>query len=317
MNGRFTFSRVLWAVDPLVKDKTAQNITGEFLKTISQSFSFEVKPVGVILEAQIPCLVGPSETTSDFVTKLEGQLKEWLSLQGIPHLIPPQILVEPSFSIKSAVENLLQYAEKQSFNLIVASTHAKLRTSPTELGTFSETLFLLSSLDILLVNPTARVPSRYSQIFFPTDISSASLDALNSIQEFAKSLKAHLTLFYKSPNFTKDVVEFPLSSDARSLYLERVNAFQQEELEQAVSSLRSQGVSADWLVDRISADYVSKAIVSRAEQFKSFFIAMLSHTTDSQKGLPGSTTRQVIRNTNLPVLILHTKKEPIYGSKKT
>jgi len=317
MNMSSKFSKILWAIDPLTQDKTAQMIAADGLKAFARSLSFEVQPLSVILEAQIPYLVGPKVTTSDFRTKIAEQVKSWIYPLQVPNLKEPQIIVEPTFSIKSGVVNLITFAKKNSFDLIVACTHAKHRDCETEFGTFSETLFLNSQLDLLLINPKTKVPPRYTDIFFPTDLSPISLEGLRAIQPLAKSLKAHLTVFYKSPNFTKDIVEFPLSADARSIYLERMNNYRQEELEEAVFSLRSEGVSADWILDRLDSSYVSNVIVSRTETMKSCFISMVSHTSPLPIGIPGSTTRQVIRKTTLPVLILNTSKELKNGSTKT
>lgn len=317
MKSATKFSKILWAVDPLVQDKTTQRVAAEVLKSLAHSLSFEVQPLSIILEAQIPYLVGPKITTSDFHSKIAEQVKSWIYPLQVPNLKEPQIIIEPTFSIKSGVVNLIHFAKENAFETIVACTHAKHRNFPSELGTFSETLFLNSPLDILLINPRTKVPNQYTEIFFPTDLSPISLTGLKSIQPLAKSLKAHLTVFYKSPHFTKDIVEFPLSSDARTLYLERMNNYRQEELEEAVAFLRSEGVSADWILDRMDSEYVSNVIISRTEPMKSCFISLVSHTSQIPIGIPGSTTRQVIRKTTLPVLVLNPNKEIKNGSQKT
>lgn len=302
--------KVLWAIDPLAKDKGPQEIAARVLQSLSQSLPFTIQPVSVILEDQIPYLVGQVHSPADFKTQIEDGVKTWLNHFQFRSVLPFQLLVEKEFSLKSGVKTLLQFASDNHFDVIIASTHAKKRNGESELGTFAETLFLYSHTPILLVSPKAKVPQHYKEIFFPTDLSTASRQALKAVESIATGLKAHVTLFHKIFSFTKDVVEFPYSADARSNYLERVHYDQQGELEKLTEELKAEGIPTSFVIDRVEADYISKSITQRAERTRDCLIAMASHTGNDSLSLPGSITRQVIRGTTIPVLVLHPEAHP-------
>ncbi len=305
------FKNVVWAVDPLVKDKTFQEVVPHFLKAFFNSTPNNILPASVILESQIPYLVGPEYTPSDFKVKMEASLNQWLGGLALPHLSPASLLMETTFSVKAATEKLIAFAKSHSSNLIVCTTHAKPREHSQELGTFSENLFLNTNLPLLLIHPQSQAPKKFQEFFFPTDISSVSIKALNQIKPIAKSLKAHITLFHKSLSFTKDVVDFPFSSDVRSRYVSQRQMEQILELNDILKQLREEEISSDLIVDSFEHEYVAKSIVAKAESFKNVLIAMASHSHHNPNSIPGSVTRQVLRSTKLPLWVLHPQ-HPIY-----
>lgn len=304
------FKRILWAIDPIPKNKHLQETAARLLKALSLGMNFSIQPISVLLEDQLPYLLGRRYNTDEFSSNLVESLKKWLLPLQLRNLEPPKILIEKEFSWKKGVEKLLKFAEENHFDLIVATTHAKNRNGHPDLGTFSETLFLQSGVPLLLLSPKARIPTRYTEILYPTDLSVQSLRALNYIEPIAKSLKAHITLFHKIFSFTKEIVEFPYSTDARSNFIEQLHYDQQGELESLTNRLKQKGIPASFVIDRIEADYTSQAITYRAERLKDCFIAMASHTGNDLPSMPGSITRQVIRNTLVPVLVLHPQKIP-------
>lgn len=302
---KIVFKNILWAIDPLAKDKLPQESAAHALQSFSKSLSFAVQPVSVILEDQIPYLVGPNFSLADFKSQIEKKIDPWVAQLKIPSIAPTKLIVEKEFSIKRGVQTLLKFASDNHFDLIVASTHAKKLNGGPELGTFAETLFLHSNIPLLLISPKSKVPPQYKEILFPTDLSIPSLETLYLIEALALELKAHVTLFHKIRSFARDIVEFPYSADARSNYLEQLQYDQQGELERIVIHLKEHGIPANFIIDRIEADYVSKSISQRAERTKECFIAMVSHTGADKLTLPGSITRQVIRSTHVPVLVIH------------
>jgi len=309
MDERTIFDRVLWAVDPLTRDKSLQETAVKVLKALSRSMNLKIQPLSIILEDQIPYIAGRHYSISDFNEQLETQLNHWLSQLHVPEMVKARLVVEKEFSIKSAVKTLLTFALENKYDLIVATTHAKKRETDTDWGTFAETLFLYSKTPLLLVAPEAQIPTSYHEIFFPTDLSLQSLNALKTVETLALRLKAHLTIFHKMFSFAKDVVEFPYSTDARSNYLAQLHSDNQVELETITNKLKNRGVAADYVIDRIEADYISKSILQRAKQIKDCFIAMAAHTGNEITSLPGSITRQVIRSASMPILVLYPKRE--------
>jgi len=302
------FHKVLWAVDPFVSDYSLQNTVAKILKVFSRTFSFSIHPVSVVLADQIPYLVGKDSSVETFANQVEAKINGWLSQLALKSIEPVTLRIEPEFSIRSAVRNILTLFEKNSYTVIVASTHAKKRKEGVDLGTFSETLLLLSQAPVFLVPPQFEVPDKFTEIFYPTDLSLNSLATLKSLVPLASALDAEITLFHKMISFAKDIVDFPYSSDARSNYLEQLHDSSASELQKLVTQLQNFGIRSQFIIDRIEADYTSKSIAQHAQSKKGRIIALVSHSTPRTFSLPGSVTRQVVRCTSLPVLILQPEK---------
>jgi nucleotide-binding universal stress UspA family protein len=303
------FQKITWAIDPLCADNSIQLKAATALETLSRSLNFLVKPVAVILEEQIPYLVGDSKSKADFASQIEQNLSQWISKTKIPNLEKPSLLIEKNFSVKSGALQLIHWAQENICDVIVATTHAKHRQKPGNLGTFAESLFLQSPLPLFMVPIETELPSKYDHVFFPTDLSPNSLRTLDLILELTHELQAQLTLFHKFFGFLPGVVEFPNSTAAKTAYIEKVHFLQRIELEQTCKKLREQGLIVNLVTDQIETDYVSTSITVRTHDLRSGFIAMASHTQDELHCLPGSVTRQVLSNARIPVLVLHPERQ--------
>lgn len=310
---------ILWAIDPLTKDKTAQETVPKAIKALIRSPETKIYPISVILEEQIPYLAGPNVTKADFRSHVEASVNQWINQFQLPNIEPWELIVEPSFSIKAAATTLSQVCLRKNCDFIICTTHAKPRARTMELGTFSESLFLLAQCSLFLVHPQGRIPDLFQEVFFPTDLSAVSLASLDLIVPTLKSLGSHLTLFHKSIHVSKDIIELPMSGDAKSQYISQKQIEKTFSLQQIKNQLTKEGIQVDLILDNLNSEYISQSITTRANALKNGFIAMASHSQNLPGSIPGSITRQVLRNTELPVWVLHpqSQRENLHGMART
>lgn len=296
------FQKALWAIDPLVKDKSFQEVTAEVLRALGKQMKLSIEPVSVLLEAQIPHLIGPAHTTSDFQMEVTRTAQEWLTAKKISGMEPPKVLLEKELSVRAAVLQLVKYAKDNHFDVIACSTHAKDRGNGKELGTFAETLFFSSNTTVLFVSPRSMVPERFSSLFFPTDLSPVSLRGLDWISLLAKEANIPVTVFHKVDPSPKGMIEFTHDAIARTKFFENESTKRNEILKTLASRFKDQGIAVEVILEPINGTYISQSILSRVG--KDSLVAMVSSTSDGKHSLPGSVTRQVIRGAKNPVFVL-------------
>lgn len=308
---------ILWAIDPLAKDKSLQAAIPNLITALTRNQIESIYPVSVILEEQIPYLAGPHITAADFKAQIEEHLSDWVKQFKLPNLRPVELIFEPTFSIKAAASRLVNVAQDMKCDLIACTTHAKPRKDEKELGTFSESLFLLGKGSIFFVHPRTSIPPVFREILFPTDLSEASLQALNEIAPAIKFLNAHLTLFHKTVNLDRNIIDLPFGGDAKSKYVTQKQMDKTFALQQVVNELTKTGVLADLVIDSMDSEYVSQIIAVKAKSLKDGFIALSSHSQHFPSSVPGSITRQLLRTSELPIWVLYPPltKESNHGFK--
>ncbi|MBI4405267.1 MAG: universal stress protein [Deltaproteobacteria bacterium] len=305
MQTQIPFKKVLWPIDPLVSDQRLQALTARALMPFREKFDFKLQPVSVILEGQLPYIFPQGFKLNDAVKELESSVSKWLTNIHIGTFEKPRVLVEKTFSIKASVQAVLRLAKEAHCDLIAASTHAKERTDDLDFGTFSETLFLSSSVPLLLVNAGTRMVEKYSEVLFATDISKASERALYAVGELAKFIDGRVNLFHRLD--TAD--DLPLNrlsqnKEARAKYAELEQTRREQVLWEWVEHLKNEGVRADFIIERTPSLHTSSAILAHSQRLGANLIALVSQTLEAHT-YPGSVTRQVVRAAHIPVLVLH------------
>ena len=107
--------------------------------------------------------------------------------------------------------------------------------------------------------------------------------------------------------------------DVRSRYTNQRQMDETFVLQQIAAKIKEEHISVDLIIDTLNSEYIAKSIIERTKFLKSGFIAMASHSEPVSGSLPGSVTRQVVRNTELPIWILHERKtkETVHGIERT
>ncbi len=301
-------SKIVWAVDPFTADQGALRSAAWCLRALGKSVPTQVKPVYV-----------PATTYSEFPMFPNPSLIETLKNQGdealqlilsriqIPNVQPLHVLTGACLNTRDQVCDLISYARKNHADLIVLSTHGRTGVKRLFLGSFAETLSLLSDVPLFIVHPHWRRTPEFKTILFPTDFSPESRNAFSKVLRFAQERRSRVILFHKIHVGFNPVLNFAFSasqSNDRTFFPE-IETRKQTAKEMAEQGL-NQGVRVDIIFDHHPFGSLSDAILKKSDRM-GCMIALSSQSGPVSSVLLGSTARQVIRRSLQPVWVVHQK----------
>ncbi len=229
----------------------------------------------------------PEKLLKKHATKLDTR-----SLRIKPHLI-----TEESPSLKSGVEKVLAFAKKDRADLIALQTHSRTGFKRLLLGSFAETMMLLSPISLLILNPDANVSRQTKRILFATDLDKSADIGIIKAAQFARHAGATLRLLHIAlPSYS---TKFKGQDPEVSKYRKHVD----RRIQELVDLAESKGVECDAV---IRDDVIPKTdlILKEAKASKAELVAVHSKSGPLRRLILGSVARHVVRAAKIPVLVI-------------
>ncbi len=204
-------------------------------------------------------------------------------------------------------ETIVRVAEREGFDLIAMSTHARTPLGRGVWGSVTDKVIRTSSVPVLAVkssdDPAKRLEDvAISTVIVPLDGSKLAEQVLPQVEGLARSLSLKVLLVR-----AVDMGAFVMPTNGyhyiSTIPVDEVLGKEAEEyLEGVARRIRSSGLDIAWRVIWGSA---AKAIVELARETDADIVAMATH---ARSGLPrliiGSVTEKVVRSSGDPVLIV-------------
>ena len=102
--------------------------------------------------------------------------------------------------LRASAEALMRFARREKADCLVISSHSRSGFERLAMGSFAETLILMSKIPTLVLKPTQKVPKSVHKILIPTDLSKKSEKFIEAAAAYAKALDAEIVLFHKQPD---------------------------------------------------------------------------------------------------------------------
>ncbi len=304
--------KVLLAVDLKSDDLKLTQRVSEALGDLVKGAPLVVEPV-TILNREVAALgKALRQQIGDIEKAAENHLESRLSKLKIRDLSHSKVLFADGSSTQKAVDSLLQYARKTGCDLIALTSHARKGVKRFFLGSFAETLALQSPVPLLIVSPNYR-PTKAKQptFLFPTDWSEDSKLGLRSICKALSDQKMKVILFhsYLEP-MQASMGPFGTLPLPKSLLDEQWRKTQQVSAEWK-AELEGRGIACEVVIEK-REPYITQGVLAAAKKKKATAIAMASTSGRVETVMLGSVTRQILRESPLPVWIVH----PLLGESK-
>jgi len=307
-------NRIIWAIDAYEKPGPTRRHAVAILQSLSKQTKATIEPVYVLSPSELSLSI---EFTPPWVIRYkpsaEAALKQVVKNEKIEGMEKPRVLVERSASIRRAVDLLAAHAKKRKADVIVVSTHARKGLSRLLLGSFAETLILHSTVPVLIAEPKQQPIASFSSILFPTDLSPYSRKIFHSTLCLAAQLSSSITIFHSIPNPIEPIFQSGMFLLGGSWV--PVGTYFSQDVERRKSLLskwvdvaKKFGIKADFHITE-QAGSISASLVEYAKKKKFKLIAMAPQSGPVASTLIGSVTRQVVRNADCPVWILHYPKK--------
>ncbi len=298
---------LIWAVNPFVGEMNALRSAAWAVRAIVREGGFEVQPVFVCSEGGDETLQPGSELYEDLVKRGQNELDNALARTKIQGVRSLEILCKRFFTARQGVRELIDFAKERKAELIVTSTHGRKGLKRFFLGSFAESLTLLSDIPLLIVHPNWRRVPEIKRILFPTDFSDQSKEAFLRIIAFAQERKSQVILFHKAacpiyPGFESAFTSAPYPSYANNI--ERDIKEANMTADDWANIANQSGVRVEIVIDGSRGGSIADAVVRRANRLNAM-VALASQSDLGATLLMGSTARQIIRQSEQPVWVIH------------
>lgn len=314
MNNAGNVMKIVWAVDPFVEDKSQQRAAAWALRSLTKSLKAEIEPVYSLgaYPARVP-FESPKDLIEYVQAKAQDEFEEILRRVKLPGLKPITVLANSAGSRRETVDQLVDHAREVGAEMIVASTRARKGPQRWMTGSFAESLMLHSDVPLFLVNPQWEHPTDLKHILFPTDFSDESKEAFSKVVKLAEEIGGRITIHHKISFDLNPGLEIALAAYPPFLPIPP-ETFDEEVRKKKTEALRwadfarAEGVLADVFVDGRVTGTPADSILRFAKK-KAGLIAMAARSGPVAAVLLGSTTRQVVRSSPVPVWIVHTPQK--------
>lgn len=290
--------KALWAYEPFHQDeKRIQGMHRILKQLVAKPSNIEI---GFIVTRHEPSLhlafdIPPEERFSLYPREL---IKRSLKASKVTidnkkiHIVDYETL-----SDTKSVDQLLKLAKARNADLIALNTHSRQGFERLVLGSFAETAIHRSRVNLLLVNPRSDFSQKIKNVFFMTDFSPASKKHFKQVVHICKQLKASLTVFHAAEVIYKwSLAEGNPKVHAYRRKVTKIQSWIEQEC-------RGAGIKCAVIVNSEMTS-VTEAGLKSANKYKSDLIVVVAKSGAMTALMGGSITRQVVRKSAKPVLIL-------------
>lgn len=290
--------KTLWALEPFHQDTAKNQMIYSLIKQFSPNDN--QVDIGFIATRDIQSLnlafdVPPHERYSLYPTKVI--IKNLLKAKIPVHKQNIIVRDEDTLSTTTAVESLLKIAKKQKSELLAIFTQDKKDFLKFTLGSFAETAMEISPINLLIVSPNVKASNSIKTILYAANFKESGKQHINEMLELSVKLNSKIIIYHHSIGLAL------LKKDKKNKDLMKIK----KELDQFSDWIQDQARLKKAKVKIIldgNFQSVSESILTVAKKEKSNLIAISSKKKGLKAIFLGSTTKQVVRQSELPVLVL-------------
>ena len=293
--------KALWAIEPFHQDKKNTKEIYNLIKqlagkpsNIEAGFIVTRRESELHLAFDIPF----GERFSSYPLKiLQDKLKSANIVMDKKNI---HVVDFESFSTTKAVDRLLLLGKSINSDLIALQTQALKGYKRIMFGSFAETTIHRSKIDLLLVNPKTNFSSKIKNIFYASAFSPSPKLQLKKVLYLCKKLEARLTVFH----VTQVIYKWSLDeSNPEILAYRRKISKTNDWIAQAAKA--AQVPCQVTLSSELGS--VTDLTLKNAKKVGSDLIVVSAKAGPMAALMGGSITRQIVRNSSKPILILKHK----------
>lgn len=305
--------KIIWALDPFSKHQGDLSSWQNYIIGLAKASGAKVEPVYILSPDG---LNWSGDFSGHWVKRYEplARAAAQASLSAFPTdiMLPLKVLVNPKMSLRRDVAAMSKYAKQQKAICVLVQTQSRKGLERWVLGSFAESMLLHSKVPVVAMNPHAKAPTHVSRVLFPTDLSAASKRAFKSLVSLCKLWQAELVICHKLPDPLEPIVQSGVYMAgggwiSLSQYFEKEGAAHRRAVEKLKSEAEKAKLKASVHVIE-KPGLVADGILTAASVPGIDMIAMASQATGPSSVLIGSIARQVVRGSQIPVMVFHSGK---------
>jgi nucleotide-binding universal stress UspA family protein len=202
-----------------------------------------------------------------------------------------------TLSNTKAVDRMLAVAKSRKAGLIALYTQSRAGFRRFVLGSFAETMIHRSSTDLLLANPKVEFSKNIKKVFFLSDFTPASKKHLTHVVQLCRRLKAQLVVFHAAEAVYKwSLDENNAKIKAYRRKVEKTKTEIEKECQRASVKCDVVITSDMWSTSDIA--------IRTADKMNVDLLVVAAKSSPMAALMGGSITRQLVRASSKPVLVL-------------
>lgn len=282
--------KILWAFDPFQTNKEQQLMAAKILKSLSGTRD-DLTAIYVASNAEAELAtafsVPLSKRYSTYPKKIMTAALKRLNLKKIK----AEVLAEDSLSMTSVVKKITDYTKKKKVDLLLIATNNHKFLPKLIFGSFAESIVHLSNCDLFIFHQRTKLKkSAPASILFANDMTPKGTLGLERAIFYAKKWSAELVIVHiPIPEAGMTLPDFKEATQKKIIKLEQYMAKQK---------IRYQ------IYLEYDVQPTSETILSMAQKTGADVIAVAAQAKKLEAFLGGSITRQILRNSELPTLVL-------------
>lgn len=305
--------RIIWAVDAFEDNKELNQRMAEYITHLHKITNADIEPLYLLRENEIvlPTYEVPAWVT-DHSKTAESLFREVLADYDLPFLLDAKVIPHASQSHAGAAETLSNYAIKSKADLIIVGSHGREGFQRFMLGSFAESLLLQSEVPVCVVGAHTIKTKGSKSILFPTEFGEHSKENFRYVLQIAKKLYAEINLFHAVTRpieslFDLDTKPRVYNFQGKMLTLDQIIEHQIENQSHKaqlwIDWAAKEGIQAHFHIDN-SFKAVDQLIIESVDKHNCDMIIMEAQSGPLSAAILGSYTRNVVRKSPTPVLVL-------------
>ena len=282
--------KILWTFDPFEANKGLHQFGKKLITTLfDKKDSIFAAYVASNSEAELATAFNIPKSKR-YSTYPKGLISDELKKMKLKN-IKIEVLNEASLSLSNVVKKIVDYTKDKKIDLIIIATNSRKVLPRMVFGSFAETIVHMSICDLLIYHQKTKFNSTVPKnILYAHDFSAKGSAGLEKIIGYVKKWDADLTILHVPiPTFGMELHEFKEDVQKRVGKLEKTLAKQKIRF-------------------TIKLEYgiapTSEMILNSAKKNKSEIVAVCAQSKQVAALLGGSVTRQVLRESLVPTLVL-------------
>jgi nucleotide-binding universal stress UspA family protein len=243
---------------------------------------------------------GAEEGANAEIPISHADLTDLLSAEGNPpqHVdVEALTLVQEQRTHDSAPEAIVEYADEQDVDLIVAGTHGRRGLQRLLIGSVAEEVLRTAPCPVLTVRGGEDIAPAWAvrNILVPIDFSDASIEALRHAKELALTYGAQITLLH-----AVEEVVYPSAYGVEPANLPGPQVI--DRVEESLADLARTEIGYEHVVVDARVGYAPSTILDYAESEAVDLVVIATHgRTGLERMLLGSVAERVVRRAAAPV----------------
>ena len=221
----------------------------------------------------------------------------------------PKVLISEGFSTRDDIEYFYKELRNLNPDLVVMNTHQRSGVSRMFMGSFTENFLLKCQFPTLVIPPNLKFSQKITKTVIPSSLNEKEKsffdDFVNGSMGFKTDLVIYSKVFHPIDAFATSAATalggawVSLETYSQEAVLERM-----KKGEKWGEEASAEGVNVTVKVDDSPKDF-AESLLEVAKQENVQMIALPSFTGKAEAVLLGSNAREVIRQSEVPVLVRH------------